>query len=57
LASYAIGKGYELDWPQTAAFNLQQATEAAYIALLLVIGFYSPRSHNIKPRPDSRARL
>lgn len=48
LASYAIGKGQEKDWPQTAAFNLHQAVEAAYVAVLLVTGLYAPRSHNIK---------
>ena len=47
-AADAIARGYEDDWPQKAAFDLHQATEAAYIAVLLVIGFYSPRSHNIK---------
>ncbi|GGL35886.1 nucleotidyltransferase [Caulobacter rhizosphaerae] len=47
-AEFAIGKGLEKDWPQNAAFNLHQASEAAYVAVLLVIGFYSPRSHNIK---------
>lgn len=58
LSSYAITKGQELDWPQTAAFNLQQATEAAYIAVLLVVGFYSPRSHNIKfLRGQAEARV
>lgn len=31
-----------------AAFTLHQAVEAAYICLLLVHTFYSPRSHNIK---------
>jgi predicted nucleotidyltransferase len=31
-----------------AAFNLHQATEAAYACFLLVRTFYFPRSHNIK---------
>lgn len=38
----------ENDWLHKAAFNLHQATEAAYIAVLLLNGFYAPRSHNIK---------
>lgn len=47
LARYAIDRGQELDWPQTAAFNIHQAVEAAYLAVLLVKGLYAPRSHNI----------
>ena len=47
-ASDAISKGLNKDWPQKAAFDLHQAVEAAYVAVLLVTGFYAPRSHNIK---------
>ncbi|PVM88599.1 HEPN domain-containing protein [Caulobacter endophyticus] len=47
-AGDAIAKGQIKDWPQKAAFDLHQATEAAYIAVLQVTGFYAPRSHNIK---------
>lgn len=47
-AEYAIAKGQLKDWPQKAAFSLHQSVEAAYIAVLLVSGFYAPRSHNIK---------
>ncbi|EJL35693.1 putative nucleotidyltransferase [Caulobacter sp. AP07] len=44
----AIAKGQRKDWPQKAAFDLHQVVEAAYVAILLVTGFYAPRSHNIK---------
>lgn len=47
-ATQAISMGQEDDWPQKAAFDLHQAVEAAYVAALLVTGFYAPRSHNIK---------
>lgn len=47
LARYAIDRGQVRDWPQTAAFNIHQAVEAAYLAVLLVKGLYAPRSHNI----------
>ena len=47
-AGDAIAKGQKKDWPQKAAFDLHQATEAAYIATLQVTGFHAPRSHNIK---------
>lgn len=47
LARYAIDNGQTKDWPQTAAFNIHQAVEAAYLAVLLVRGLYAPRSHNI----------
>uniref|UniRef100_B0T9B9 HEPN domain protein n=1 Tax=Caulobacter sp. (strain K31) TaxID=366602 RepID=B0T9B9_CAUSK len=47
-AKQAIAMGQEDDWPQKAAFDLHQAVEAAYVAVLLVAGFYAPRSHNIK---------
>jgi predicted nucleotidyltransferase/HEPN domain-containing protein len=46
-AGQAIAMGQEDDWPQKAAFDLHQAVEAAYIAVLQVTGFYAPRSHNI----------
>ena len=46
-AGDAITKGQNKDWPQKAAFDLHQAVEAAYIAVLQVTGFYAPRSHNI----------
>lgn len=48
IATYAMSKGNAKDWLHKAAFNLHQATEAAYIAVLLLNGFYAPRSHNIK---------
>ncbi|PZR35508.1 HEPN domain-containing protein [Caulobacter segnis] len=48
IAKYAMSKGDVKDWLHKAAFNLHQATEAAYIAVLLLNGFYAPRSHNIK---------
>lgn len=47
LARYAIDQGHTKDWPQTAAFNLHQAVEAAYLAVLRVKGLYAPSSHNI----------
>lgn len=48
LATYAMSKGAVKDFPHKAAFNLHQTVEAAYIAVLLLTGFYAPRSHNIK---------
>ncbi|HWU13750.1 MAG TPA: HEPN domain-containing protein [Caulobacter sp.] len=48
LAEFAMEQGDVDDWLHKAAFNLHQATEAAYIAVLLLTGFYAPRSHNIK---------
>ena len=48
IAKFAMSKGDEKDWPHKAAFNLHQTVEAAYIAVLLLTGFYAPRSHNIK---------
>ncbi|WP_291878601.1 HEPN domain-containing protein [Caulobacter sp.] len=48
LAQYAMEQGDVDDWLHKAAFNLHQATEAAYIAVLQLTGFYAPRSHNIK---------
>jgi len=47
IAEFSMSKGTEGDWPQKAAFNLHQTVEAAYIAVLLLTGFYAPRSHNI----------
>lgn len=47
-AAQAIAMGQEDDWPQKAAFDLHQAVEAAYVAVLQVTGLYAPRSHNIK---------
>lgn len=47
-AAFQMSKGDVKDWLHKAAFNLHQATEAAYIAVLLLAGFYAPRSHNIK---------
>lgn len=47
-AIFQMSKGDVKDWLHKAAFNLHQATEAAYIAVLLLTGFYAPRSHNIK---------
>lgn len=46
-AIFQISKGDHLDWPHKAAFNLHQTVEACYIAVLLLTGFYAPRSHNI----------
>jgi len=48
LATYAMSKGEAKDWLHKAAFNLHQTVEAAYVAVLLLTGFYAPRSHNIK---------
>jgi predicted nucleotidyltransferase/HEPN domain-containing protein len=48
IATFAMSKGAERDFPHKAAFNLHQTVEAAYIAVLLLTGFYAPRSHNIK---------
>ena len=47
-AVFQMSKGDADDWPHKAAFNLHQTVEAAYIAVLLLTGFYAPRSHNIK---------
>ncbi|WP_454762331.1 HEPN domain-containing protein [Caulobacter segnis] len=47
-AGQATAMGQEDDWPQKAAFDLHQTVEAAYMAILQVTGFYTPRSHNIK---------
>jgi len=47
-AVFQMSKGDVDDWPHKAAFNLHQTVEAAYIAVLLLTGFYAPRSHNIK---------
>lgn len=38
----------DAEWLKNAAFNLHQATEAAYACFLLVRTLYFPRSHNIK---------
>ena len=46
-AIFQMSKGDQLDWPHKAAFNLHQTVEAAYIAVLLLTGFYAPRSHNV----------
>ncbi len=48
LAEFAMSQGEEDDWFHKAAFNLHQTVEAAYVAVLLLTGFYAPRSHNIK---------
>lgn len=48
LAEFAAAKGDARDWRNKAAFNLHQATEAAYACFLLVRTLYFPRSHNIK---------
>ena len=48
LAEFAMSQGDVDDWLHKAAFNLHQTVEAAYIAVLLLTGFYAPRSHNIK---------
>jgi HEPN domain-containing protein/predicted nucleotidyltransferase len=48
LAEFAMEQGDVDDFPHKAAFNLHQTVEAAYIAVLLLTGFYAPRSHNIK---------
>jgi predicted nucleotidyltransferase/HEPN domain-containing protein len=47
-AEFQMAQGEEDDWYHKAAFNLHQTIEAAYIAVLLLTGFYAPRSHNIK---------
>lgn len=43
LARYAIADGK----PDHSAFNLHQAAEHAYRALLLVLTLYSPKSHRL----------
>lgn len=48
LAEFAMSQGDVDDWLHKAAFNLHQTVEAAYVAILLLTGFYAPRSHNIK---------
>jgi len=35
------------EWRNEAAFNLHQAMERAYYCILLVLTFYSPKSHNL----------
>ncbi len=47
-AAFQMSQGDVDDWQHKAAFNLHQTVEAAYIAVLLLTGFYAPRSHNIK---------
>ncbi len=47
-AAFQMLQGDVDDWQHKAAFNLHQTVEAAYIAVLLLTGFYAPRSHNIK---------
>ena len=48
MAHFAAAKGDDCDWRNKSAFNLHQATEAAYACYLLVWTLYFPRSHNIK---------
>lgn len=48
MAHFAAAKGDDRDWRNKSAFNLHQATEAAYACYLLVWTLYFPRSHNIK---------
>lgn len=48
LAEFATSQGDVDDWLHKAAFNLHQTVEAAYVAVLLLTGFYAPRSHNLK---------
>jgi predicted nucleotidyltransferase/HEPN domain-containing protein len=49
LAEVAVAESSgDVQWRKNAAFNLHQAVEAAYIAVLLVHTLYFPRSHNIK---------
>lgn len=44
LAQEAIRRGYDKE----AAFDLHQATERLYHCVLLVLAFYSPKSHKLK---------
>jgi len=47
-ASHLLSQETTLARRRNTAFQLHQAVEAAYIAILLVHTFYFPRSHNIK---------
>ena len=47
-AQIATSKAADLEWRKSAAFDLHQAAERAYICFLLVRTLYFPRSHNIK---------
>ena len=47
-AQIAASKANDLEWRKSAAFDLHQSAERAYICYLLVKTLYFPRSHNIK---------
>ncbi len=47
-AKIATKKADDLEWRKSAAFDLHQSAERAYICFLLVRTLYFPRSHNIK---------
>ena len=47
-AKIATMKADDLEWRRSAAFDLHQSAERAYICFLLVRTLYFPRSHNIK---------
>jgi len=47
-AKTATMKADDLEWRKSAAFDLHQSVERAYICFLLVRTLYFPRSHNIK---------
>jgi predicted nucleotidyltransferase len=47
-AKIAAKKADDIEWRKSAAFDLHQSAERAYICFLLVRTLYFPRSHNIK---------
>ncbi len=47
-AKIATKKADDIEWRKSAAFDLHQSAERAYICFLLVRTLYFPRSHNIK---------
>ncbi len=47
-ARIAASKAEDVEWRKSAAFDLHQSAERAYICFLLVETLYFPRSHNIK---------
>jgi predicted nucleotidyltransferase len=47
-AQIALEKSEDMEWRKSAAFDLHQSAERAYICFLLVQTLYFPRSHNIK---------
>ncbi|TPG15798.1 HEPN domain-containing protein [Sphingomonas koreensis] len=47
-AQMAAAKAEDIEWRKSAAFDLHQCVERAYICFLLVETLYFPRFHNIK---------